>query len=282
MPRKRVSSRRSALPTFKTASTPPRRSVTTGCSCEANASVDPDTFTHGTSTQRQRWFTRGYDSGLQTRKTFIAAGNDALIELEIHRFHVEPVRKAPSDLLANGSAEHRPHRWLRRLAAVPPMRRFGGRLILSASNCVAVVGRRFLVVARSVRMYDATRFRASVRSTLRRRRSCATQWPVGACTAHDACRAARPFTGDERASPRKHRGGCGIGVEPPGVDLGVVGRISGTRSSYWNRGRQRRSPVGCRAPEHVERDLHADPVRTRPSSSASHPAIPPRSAPRRP
>ncbi|MGN6741987.1 MAG: KPN_02809 family neutral zinc metallopeptidase [Amnibacterium sp.] len=25
--------------------------------------VDPDSFTHGTSAQRQRWFTRGYDSG---------------------------------------------------------------------------------------------------------------------------------------------------------------------------------------------------------------------------
>jgi predicted metalloprotease len=30
----------------------------------ATGDVDPDSFTHGTSAQRQRWFTRGYDSGL--------------------------------------------------------------------------------------------------------------------------------------------------------------------------------------------------------------------------
>ncbi|MDQ1534726.1 MAG: uncharacterized protein QOF28_2487 [Actinomycetota bacterium] len=30
----------------------------------ATGGVDPDSFTHGTSAQRQRWFTRGYDSGL--------------------------------------------------------------------------------------------------------------------------------------------------------------------------------------------------------------------------
>jgi uncharacterized protein len=30
----------------------------------ATGDVDPDSFTHGTSEQRQRWFTRGYNSGL--------------------------------------------------------------------------------------------------------------------------------------------------------------------------------------------------------------------------
>jgi predicted metalloprotease len=29
----------------------------------ATGDVDPDSFTHGTSDQRQRWFTRGYHEG---------------------------------------------------------------------------------------------------------------------------------------------------------------------------------------------------------------------------
>jgi predicted metalloprotease len=33
---------------------------------QATGEVNPDTFTHGTSEQRQRWFTRGYDRGLAT------------------------------------------------------------------------------------------------------------------------------------------------------------------------------------------------------------------------
>jgi len=30
---------------------------------ESTGRVDPESFTHGTSEQRQRWFKRGYDSG---------------------------------------------------------------------------------------------------------------------------------------------------------------------------------------------------------------------------
>jgi predicted metalloprotease len=40
----------------------------------AGRTVQPHTFTHGTSEQRQRWFARGYDSGnLETCDTFSAA-----------------------------------------------------------------------------------------------------------------------------------------------------------------------------------------------------------------
>jgi predicted metalloprotease len=37
----------------------------------ATGTVQPDSFTHGTSAQRVRWFTRGYDSGsVQACDTF--------------------------------------------------------------------------------------------------------------------------------------------------------------------------------------------------------------------
>ena len=40
----------------------------------ATGDVDPDSFTHGTSEQRQRWFTRGYDQGgLSACDTFSAS-----------------------------------------------------------------------------------------------------------------------------------------------------------------------------------------------------------------
>jgi uncharacterized protein len=40
----------------------------------ATGDVDPDSFTHGTSEQRQRWFTRGYERGLSNAcDTFSAA-----------------------------------------------------------------------------------------------------------------------------------------------------------------------------------------------------------------
>ena len=37
--------------------------MTTASRSEATGRVDPESFTHGTSEQRQRWFKRGFDSG---------------------------------------------------------------------------------------------------------------------------------------------------------------------------------------------------------------------------
>ena len=40
----------------------------------AGREVDPETFTHGTSEQRMRWFWRGYDTGkLEACDTFSAS-----------------------------------------------------------------------------------------------------------------------------------------------------------------------------------------------------------------
>ena len=42
---------------------PPRRSATTACRKQAQGYVVPDSFTHGTSEQRKRWFQNGFNGG---------------------------------------------------------------------------------------------------------------------------------------------------------------------------------------------------------------------------
>ena len=56
--RRATSTRRSARP---------RRSATTGCSSRPAGGVDPDSFTHGSSAQRRRWFDRGRESAASRR-----------------------------------------------------------------------------------------------------------------------------------------------------------------------------------------------------------------------
>lgn len=41
----------------------------------SSGSVDPDSFTHGTSEQRQRWFERGYEQGATSCDTFSVGGS---------------------------------------------------------------------------------------------------------------------------------------------------------------------------------------------------------------
>ena len=49
--------------TSRRRSTPRPRSATTGCRSRRSGYVVPDSFTHGSSAQRVRWFRRGFESG---------------------------------------------------------------------------------------------------------------------------------------------------------------------------------------------------------------------------
>ena len=42
----------------------------------AGRAVVPDSFTHGSSAQRQRWFTEGYNGGAAECDTFAAPASD--------------------------------------------------------------------------------------------------------------------------------------------------------------------------------------------------------------
>ena len=59
--RRRAADRRRARSPRR--STPPRPSATTASRCRRQGRVDPESFTHGTSEQREGWFRRGYETG---------------------------------------------------------------------------------------------------------------------------------------------------------------------------------------------------------------------------
>ena len=75
--------RSSSRATSKPRCRPPPRSATTRCRGSAQGYVVPDSFTHGTSEQRQRWFMTGFQDGLAWRacNTFAAARSSSAIAM---------------------------------------------------------------------------------------------------------------------------------------------------------------------------------------------------------